>query len=1651
MQALRGAMHVPQDLHGIGAALEATCSCLREACTRYDDRNLEAWESVAIELLQHFRRQASDGVPEAALWFQPPPAQGTPQDRLASWRVAIAASEFSRKLSALLGRAIAHAASTNGVVPPALIAGSVVLKNALAGKGRRAPQWNDLTESDLLDGTALQHLHKTTDPRDVHFQFIAAALSVLRGSIGGPWHLLSGYPPAPLPADDGSDPVLGRDAVAQFSSDTSEESIVDQVDDPRRREDLFPDIGARLSSSDYSTYLEKLGFVTRDYIAPDDLALVTRELLQHLNCSDKEPSTYAFFALVSLLTGCSDFITLKLGFEPHHSIWLNIDGGAWCWSFGAYRQQRSETDRPITSDPIFVPLPAGVAKRLRELRTKHPAAATLGELVSAALGSQVDLRKFRLFLRSCGNAAHPPYASRFARSMPFVFLHTCASDMTAAMLSAHFAVSAPAALYYFGPSYGVLQQRLRDAYSFLGLDAPTDISNPSDRAGCQKVLEPAQLKAGWSRLEEEIGRTKARTHSDQSASPRLDDINQLMVLLCAAFVIQTAHRGTRLERLTFGAMFINRDGALILDKDDAEREQPRLVPKTPIIHMLLCMASDLHRMVNSDDSNRFDHDTCLFVQWTNTYKEMTPVSTGAIAKVIAEFFDGADFNFARSAWVTHLDEAGCDRWLIRGLTGHTRDVTRTNGPYFDIPPLHVVTMQSEAIGHIFGRLFGETLLTHQVTEPQVAFRSSGRKRPATGAPFMVPDPRTILDPISVDVLAGWRATHLVRDALLQGTLDAPVEVLAVMHMLFMDFVPDFDLCLLAIREPGQVLRCHGNAAGVLWHRPHFVHDTWLPLLPTTARLVATALKGRVAAERICEQVSHALRRVDPGYWPDTTEGCKASIPEATRAFLRLEFPPSLLAVSDPCVPAPAISQLSLMRLSSPDQCVDQFPTGAFNAPVRANSKRSPDDQFKALRKIISNFTSQTIRLGELRKRALNCLKQIGTEVDIQTPFGIWIVDWVVSELALAAEGKKGRLDISSINTYLTVLTRVPHELRGASTEDPYEWSDGHWEHWLYSLNAELVGTSSSSTDRTDLDHETNTDKPALHKRVKDAVGRLVRNLISREHWVPSSIRSVVAESDEKLPSGSASSCLVTESDVQRSILISNSWLEDQPLNKLMVEMRAQIQFLIPTRSGDISNLRIDGITPNGWLVIERVGYKNIKTENSVRVFRIPASLQRSLAEFRGRLLQFQPHAEFMLRGDGTPDAGARDATLINIFSAALKYSTGDPRARPHSLRASALQNLAWPGWQPLAALMLDAQASPRDCETWCTSTTEWTRMAYAAGDAGHADLRAAFGNYLSAWQLIFGIRVMALLNTTAPRPGFLRQLGIDPAALRKFRQRSLGAECEWGWLFSRVSKSSVEEIRAHAQGAGQADSTSKSIDHPSPVEAVSVASTQPMPPSDLAPESGYFAPRSKTQTISIRGEELEYMCARILGMPTFEAVERAGLGLARATELDAGLPAKELILSAACRARGMAQDRGRNGNLNTLFSEKGQQILSWIRRLQTDDLTTAFQFAFKLTTRGLSDVRMTEFWRSLFTDLPATCALHIHRGQRHIQDAERSFLLTNSSVAITLIDGEVGEVPAIRLLTRAIDNRVVGSRLNSVFRASLLARASLAGVICNAN
>ena len=131
--------------------------------------------------------------------------------------------------------------------------------------------------------------------------------------------------------------------------------------------------------------------------------------------------------------------------------------------------------------------------------------------------------------------------------------------------------------------------------------------------------------------------------------------------LCAAFILQVAHRGTRLELLTGQALLTDHELGVIHDKDDTtkrERQHARLMPWTPAVKQILAAAVECHAVIHQTSRGQavlIQPDSPLFCKFSQaTDRAGDSVTSQAIGLVIQRHFKGAPINVGRSIWVTGL-------------------------------------------------------------------------------------------------------------------------------------------------------------------------------------------------------------------------------------------------------------------------------------------------------------------------------------------------------------------------------------------------------------------------------------------------------------------------------------------------------------------------------------------------------------------------------------------------------------------------------------------------------------------------------------------------------------------------------------------------------------------------------------------------------------------------------------------------------------------------------------------------------------------------------------------------------------------------------------------------------------------------------------
>lgn len=1610
--ALLQAVAMPDNQQGMALALPKLKNYINACQHLWPTTPVSTWQSALADLEVQIDSRARSGGDLGAV-YNKPNADNDLFSTFLKWERAMVPDSEPYKLDALLGRALMTSAAKHQKIPRALLTGLTTIKKTLIGKGSRSADWNAITTINLTNAEAVGQLKNTISRKSPTLIFLTALYQILEAAIIPP-SVIATNVIHPLDPDRTSVDVNTLDNSRQGAEKKST-PLSEYLDkDKDKDEDSVPDIGARIKGADYTSFGVKLGLYHRDQMLINDLVQITNILASYLNSTNPLHIGYAALALTSLITGCSDAIALKLEFSPRLTIWLDLEKSCWAWDFQCYRSSHIRATAEWSAskiEPINIPLPVKLVEILAWAQKNNPTATNLGGLIcSISKQEQIDLVDFRSFLRGCGSTAHPAYRGRFSRSLAAVYLEVTGSDMTSGLLTGQLAATAPAALFYFGPTRQLLTQRMSNVYQRLGIGAPAPFHDTSVRIACKKVLEIEVLQAGWAALVTDINQTRQHACSAISQHDILTHCNSLMPLLASAFVIQTAHRATRLENLTFGMLLIHPHAILIQDKDEDGRAQPRLIARTSTVNAILNIALECHQLImkklvvrglRATASEGIDQP--LFVQWKVT-EGLTaqPISNGAIAEITKSHF-GSEPNFGRCQWVTYMDEHGCDRWLIRGLTGHTRDVTRTSGSYLDIPPVVVAERLKAQMETISLKIFGEESLKFRNVKhlPQI-IQVTPIIDKVRKLQDRVHDARILLPPISVETLIGWSATDLIRHKLMRGHIDAKPQILAVLHLIFVDQIPDATLCADAAANPDKYFRIYAHEQGIIIERDHFVHKTWIPIQPTTRALLAQVVTPMPSQHELKKQIESVIRGIHEVSWPQDSQSFWQALGDSTQAWRRLELAPSLNALSDLTVPTPCLSANSLRRLAG--EKIDFAEAMKRSRYVPNCGRKNVEDGVKTIVSILGKYSSSVERFGEKRNRAIRCIKSIEGIQTIWSAMGMWLKEWILDELECTRSGKQGCYQISSLNTYLSTLLLANYE--SLQWDDPYEWEDGDWLTWIGAIDSHCSKDKPAQVEKSDN----------VSDRARSAICALVNSWIRRGNSTPTAVRAKLGLPSTAISAGgSTSSTLIMASDSISAMTLLNHWHRESPTELAMDAIRDLLSSSVPVRTSEISSLMTDCLTHNGGLIIKRVGYAAHKTFSSVRVVQLTATQAACLRSRIQKLKLCVGDQVLLMRCDGSREMGLRDHRLANDFGSALKQVTGEPVARFHSKRAATIESKCWPGWEELVSAKMQGNVDPRQCHDWVKSLQlEWVRTAYSATTAGHADLRSVIGNYLAVWPLVFAVSMGAKLSELEPGPKLIRQLGLSATAQRQTKSRTTFAGnifSVWGWVFGQLNKKlNQKPIDKAAPGL----SVNFSIDK------AHIDADQP--------------------TVS-HIDSLRYLMVRALGLPQDLALEKTHLPLSQAIALDALLSGRPELYEVARRARSDAKPRAVKANVELALSESGTQIIEWMLQLRPKEMTKLKCALFRQKACANGSAASPDFWMNICNCMPKNLAIHIKLGPKVANGKLLAELTSLVGTILVDIDQKIGEQPVISIQNRGQENRVLSSRLSAVVRAASLGTA----------
>lgn len=1594
---------IPATLDGAGLVTEIAVSCTKAAAGLWPESAIAGWHEIARSIRSTLRTTAARNPDKATPLYKLPVGPSSTLKQLTKFKSTDADLTFHITLAGLLGRCWVLSAYAGNMIPTGFMAGLRTLRMEYQRTGKRSSEWRHLVEADLTDPAVTEFLIRKIGPKGAPTPFLQILLVILNTGVEPAIPELRIAQGASIPSPDFEEEIAirapaieGGDQMEPHNSspDKSQNHL-----DTRR-------ISARLSAADYSSALTKLGIEHRDHLLLDDLCVLTRKLATGIGSSDRLERGYAAFHLVCLLTTTSDLYALEIQLQPHAGhIWLDIERGTWCWDFSQYRYNGKQRPDQLEIEAIAVPLPISVVEIFSEFWPDQTS-GTLEDAVCKIQGVAVfDLDAARAYLRSQGDPVHPPYRARWASSLTSAILQLTGSDMFAAITTAQFAAAAPAALFYYCPTYHLVYVRLNQVFERLGLGPAVTPYPPTSFLGSNNPPPSEIIHLGWGRLVHDCNQLRTVLMHSTNEADALEVGSRYMNLLAASFVIQSAHRCARFDQLSFGALCSSHQFMVILDKelrDEAARAHPRLLGKTNQISAIVSLAIECHNLiVRLIPAGRTSANSPLFASFSDRLnRSLQPVTPDAIAHVIRDYFQGVAANFGRSLWITELDRWGCDHWLIRVLSGHVRDITRTTGPFFDVPPADAAALLSAQMDRITTTVFGNARLTAPSTATHLFVPTHPDHTQVITARQAQISPQLILEPITVNVLLHSVLAQKLRVAIRTVPRDSiSARALLLLHFLLIDLLDGDEIALSAVEDPAQWISTNGPRPGIRWRRPHFVHEVWIPICPESALLCGQV--GTSTASR--EAISGELKSLIDTTLSVTLDGdVLAHLCSWARGYKRVFFPPTLLASATSCVESPCLNSASIERLAkgtNKTYCVEEF-RDTFSAP-----RASVSQDISQLSTIINKFANTEQRLGERRKRAVDALREIQElPIDLWTARGAWLKEWIVEELQRSRDNTLGRYEISSLNTYFSRLkVGLDH-----SMDDPLDWTELGWEFFIRNIEARHCNQQFKFGD-------------SLSSGTRDALGALARSLARRQHGLPSDIWCHIKPSDGvAAPRNSASATLITEFDRSDTEALLSKVLGNYQPNLVRARFRIQMGTLIPMRTGEYGNLKRAFLTGSGGIVIERSGFNSIKNQQSVRVWQLDSSDLFKVKNLAHEIGKYVCAGDLLLRGRGSGQDNEQDLRSVGTLGWALKLATGDPKARLHSLRATTLQNLAWPGWQSACSKYLNFELSARERASWVGERKRaWLSTSTAAAAAGHSGISAAIHYYQAGWPLVHAVHAGALSDELDVSAAYLETLGLSATAYRQAKSRAnrqcLNTFSVFDWFEQQLKKRVREkETKFNLPSKKLTDS--------------------PPPSASRVDTSG------NAKVTELERTNLIFLALRAMGEASTSAQNRLLLPDCVVARLNSLLPKEEEISECVRRARHGPTPRAISGQLNLLHTDWGQEQIDWVVGLNAEQFDCAcYSLLWFLPHRKGPNRWLSFDWKELTTHLPHHLKLKIQRGTLHI--SEDDLKVEKNAKFFFKAERDLGSRHRASIaIKEQPDNRVFSARLTSITQILLLCR-----------
>ncbi|MDN3921470.1 hypothetical protein [Roseateles violae] len=1231
-------------------------------------------------------------------------------------------------------------------------------------------------------------------------------------------------PPANAPSRDVESGVPSHGDVSASDVDELSEGEEDPDVSPRRGKQRLRGpldnekaranpVAWMLEASNYAYHSQRVDLIgDRDRLHPKATMERWRFLKERYRNGGSQERQFVAFAHVSQRLAQPARVALPLRLDGKRSTQLDVPGGTVVWNCLAALSASADPaldalELRQRSFAIHRLLDADIADYLRLRLVEQPDASTLAELLGIDTtpdALKVWLGKYREFLRK-GKHIHPAYDARWAGSLGDIYRYLGAGEALAFYGGPDFDALPIGMASYITLDAETLAPIEQDVFRFLGWRMPEDRIIPGPQ-GSPISITREEFRVGWSTCQERTRHARADLKAARTADEFVDAFNRLTRSRLVALITLSAHRGTRLSRLTWRGLYQCAQLILIFDKDVGEYQSDRGVPVHRRLDQVLAAWQD-------DLTLMRDKAEQLGLSMSTNGRRAVPgmaaddpvffavrLGRGPAAMVIertalrfkwlseeAEACFASPLNIGRHFLVSQLIARRVSAWHVRVLTGHCRIHAEAFSDGMHVPPAHAMAVLRDEIEKLLDSLDLAPIANLDPSKKHRHLINLSGSLPSAADPYLSPSAsnvfRILPAPFDTFTPVALRAIEDLRRRACEITGMSPRAEFTAAQTLFalLDRVDQEAI----FSDLATTVSLAGPVACAVWERPNSAQPIGMRLNDRSVIALAH-IKNRSQPgnwRNSAEEVGRWARNAHPMLgWPTNDFDAYLSLLALALRFRRFHYAPDLLTAASPALPSATFSRRSVLRIAGIDRALTPTASALGKALRQGNPRPIKNKGIGPLYDVAEALRSVSrisYPLGGEVQRAKDWkekLKQIDNKDDLRAAALKKLHDF---EISLWEKLDKKEADETStlaghLGEILTALSLL------SPRDDPSEFTEQDWRDWVEA--AKQV-----------LDEKGKNTKAVKNNQTRYfGLKRLVR-IARKIGW--SAPRGLFTDGSPRISFDglrrSAASVAVLSSDHAGIRELLTDHFEDWPLLQWQAELAATLHEHHPLRSSEQTALVVRCLVHESQMLLIKPGdFSHLKSVHAYRLL----DCAKQVVELFGRV------------DDGSIDLKSKylfldnsgwdwsDARLIDdaLVSAAAQV-TGEAAVRKHSFRGNAYCRLLWPEWEVIARALLAANRSPSALREMLERDRGrgFAVGTLAARSAGHGLPVVGLVYYAAAWALMHSAQSRALLADLAPDSRLIEGVLGSTGSIRNAKSIAKAAEKDfdiWGEVARRCVK-----------------------------------------------------------------------------------------------------------------------------------------------------------------------------------------------------------------------------------------------------------------------